>query len=179
MKNKPEAKETATSRNEIVTEKQMVLFELGSETYGLDIATVHEIIRMQPVTKVPRSPFYVEGVINLRGRVIPVIDLGKKFGLQKVENDKNNRIVVVEIQNTKLGIIVDAVTEVLRIANNSIEPVSDIITAANSDYLLGIAKLSDKMVIILDLDGLLPGDNSLTNPGSSQKDKKNVPATVK
>jgi purine-binding chemotaxis protein CheW len=167
------------SKNEIVAEKQMVLFELGSETYGLDIATVHEIIRMQPITKVPKAPFYVEGVINLRGRVIPVIDMGRRFGLEKVEKDKNNRIVVVNIQGTTLGIIVDAVTEVLRITNDSIEPVSDIITAANSDYLLGIAKLTDKMVILLDLDRLLSGDSTLANLGSTQKAEKPVPAGVK
>jgi purine-binding chemotaxis protein CheW len=160
-------------------EKQMVLFELGSEIYGLDIATVHEIIRMQPITKVPKAPFYVEGVINLRGKVIPVIDMGKRFGLEKVERAKNNRIVVVNIQDTILGIIVDAVTEVLRIPTDSIEPVSDIITAANSDYLMGIAKLSDKMVILLELDKLLSGDNILANLAPQKNGEKAVPAGVK
>lgn len=160
-------------------EKQMVLFELGSEIYGLDIATVHEIIRMQPITRVPKAPFYVEGVINLRGKVIPVIDMGKRFGLEKVEKQKNNRIVVVNIKDTILGIIVDAVTEVIRIPIVSIEPVSDIITAANSDYLLGIAKLADKMVILLELDRLLSGDNILANLASPKSAEKAVPAGVK
>jgi purine-binding chemotaxis protein CheW len=167
------AKDTATA------EKQMVLFELGSEIYGLDIATVHEIIRMQPITKVPKAPFYVEGVINLRGKVIPVIDMGKRFGLEKVENNKNNRIVVVNIQDTILGIIVDAVTEVIRIPIDSIEPVSDIITAANSDYLMGIAKLADKMVILLELDKLLSEDNLMANLAPPKNGEKAVPAGVK
>jgi purine-binding chemotaxis protein CheW len=167
------AKDTATA------EKQMVLFELGSEIYGLDIATVHEIIRMQPITKVPKAPFYVEGVINLRGKVIPVIDMGKRFGLEKVENNKNNRIVVVNIQDTILGIIVDAVTEVIRIPIDSIEPVSDIITAANSDYLMGIAKLADKMVILLELDKLLSEDNLMANLAPPKNGGKAVPAGVK
>jgi purine-binding chemotaxis protein CheW len=128
---------------------------------------------------VPKAPFYVEGVINLRGKVIPVIDMGKRFGLEKVENNKNNRIVVVNIQDTILGIIVDAVTEVIRIPMDSIEPVSDIITAANSDYLLGIAKLADTMVILLELDKLLSGDNILANLAAPKSKEKAAPAGVK
>lgn len=165
-------------KDTVTTEKQMVLFELGSEIYGLDIATVHEIIRMQPITRVPKAPFYVEGVINLRGKVIPVIDMGKRFGLEKVERAKNNRIVVVNINDTILGIIVDAVTEVIRIPTDSIEPVSDIITAAKSDYLMGIAKLTDKMVILLELDKLLSGDSILANL-AAPKNAEKVPAGVK
>ena len=167
------------AKDTVTAEQQMVLFELGSEIYGLDIAAVHEIIRMQPITRVPKAPFYVEGVINLRGKVIPVIDMGKRFGLEKVENNKNNRIVVVNIQDTILGIIVDAVTEVLRIPIDSIEPVSDIVTAANSDYLRGIAKLTDKMVILLELDKLLSGDNILANLGAPKSAEKAVPAGKK
>lgn len=160
------------AKDTVVAEKQMVLFELGSETYGLDIAAVHEIIRMQPITKVPKAPFYVEGVINLRGRVIPVIDIGKRFGFEKAERGKNNRIVVVNIKDTVLGIIVDAVTEVLRIATESIEPVSDIVTSGHAEYLLGIAKLSNKMVILLAIDKLLAGEDKALADISAQNDKK-------
>ena len=149
------------AKEAVVAEKQMVLFELGNETYGLDIATVHEIIRMQPITKVPKAPVFVEGVINLRGKVIPVIDIGKKFGFEKIEKARNNRIVVVYLQDTTLGIIVDAVTEVVRIPHESIEPVSDIVTTGNSDYLQGIAKLQNKMVILLALEKLLSADKAL------------------
>ena len=160
------------AKDTLTTEKQMVLFELGTETYGLDIATVHEIIRMQPITKVPKAPFYVEGVINLRGRVIPVVDIGRKFGFEKTEQAKNNRIVVVKIKETTLGIIVDAVTEVMRIPIESIDAVSDIVTSGQSDYLLGIAKLNNKMVILLALDKLLSDDKELTDiaiqPGKEQ-----------
>jgi purine-binding chemotaxis protein CheW len=146
------------ANNTVVTENQMVLFKLGNETYGLDIATVHEIIRMQPINKVPKAPSYVKGVINLRGKVIPVIDIGEIFGLEKVERDKNNRIVVVNLQDTTMGIVVDSVTEVLSLSTDSIEPVSDIVTTTNSDCLAGIAKLTDKMVILLELDKLLSGE---------------------
>lgn len=146
-----------------VAEKQVVLFELSGEIYGLDIAAVHEIIQMQPVTKVPKAPVYVEGVINLRGKVIPVVDLGKKFGMEKVGQGKNNRIVVVNIQGTTIGIIVDAVTEVLRLPESAVEPVSEIVTNNYLKYLQGIAKVDDKMIILLALDKLLSKDSALTN----------------
>ncbi len=167
------------AKEAVIGEKQMVLFELGSETYGLDIATVHEIIRMQPITKVPKAPVYVEGVINLRGKVIPVIDIGKRFGFEKTEKAKNNRIVVVYLQDTTLGIIVDAVTEVVRIPSDAIEPVSDIVTTGNSDYLQGIAKLGDKMVILLALEKLLSADKNLAGLAGKSAEMKPEAAAVK
>lgn len=156
--------------NTLVKEKQVVIFELGNETYGLDIAAVREIIRMQPITKVPKAPSFVEGVINLRGRVIPVVDMGRRFELTNTQRGKANRIVVVSNEGTTIGIIVDAVTEVMRIADDSIEPVSDIITGASASYLRGIAKLQDKMVILLDLDKVLDKESMLSDalPGNSE-----------
>jgi len=145
-----------------LNERQVALFELGGETYGIDISAVHEIIQMQPITRVPKAPFFVEGVINLRGKVIPVVDMGKRFGLDKTDRTKNNRIVVVDINGTTIGIIVDAVTEVLRIPNASIEPVSSVVTAGGTDYLQGIAKLGDRMVILLDLGRVLSKDSMFT-----------------
>ena len=133
---------------------------------------------MMAITRVPQSPPFIEGVINLRGKVIPVIDMGKRFGLEKVATDKNNRIVVVNVADMILGIIVDAVTEVIRIPTDAIEPVSDIITAAKSDYLLGIAKIGDKMVILLEIGKLLSGDSLLANLAAPKTAEK-VPAGVK
>jgi purine-binding chemotaxis protein CheW len=144
------------SKENAYTEKQLVLFGLDSEIYGVDISDVHEIIRMQPVTKVPKAPFYVEGIINLRGKVIPVVDIRKRFGLSGVEQTKDSRIVVVDIGGTTIGMIVDEVTEVIRIPSDSIEPPSEIVAAGDSDYLLGIARVDERMVILLDLDRLLP-----------------------
>jgi len=138
-----------------VMEKQLVIFGLGGEVYGIDIAAVHEIIRMQSITKVPKSPFFVEGIINLRGKVIPVVDMRRRFGLPKVEQTKDSRIVVVDSCGTNTGVIVDAVTEVLRIPADSVEPPSDIITTTDSDYLMGIAKRDSTMIILLDLDKVL------------------------
>ena len=141
------------------TEKQMVLFELNAETYGLDIAAIREIIRMQEITQVPRAPAFVEGVINLRGKVVPVISLSAKLGLSRSKETKNNRIVVVDLSGSTVGVIVDAVSEVVRISDNVIEPASEIVVAKSTDFLRGIAKVSGKMVILLDLDRMLSKDN--------------------
>jgi purine-binding chemotaxis protein CheW len=168
----PVQEEKIMAKDTSVTEKQVVLFELGGEIYGLDIATVREIIQLQPITKVPKAPVYVEGVINLRGKVIPVIDLRKKFGQEKAERGKNTRIVVVNIQNATLGIIVDTVTEVLRLPGDSIEPIADVITAGHLEYLQGVAKLDDKMVILLALDRLLARDNALAKIAAEKNDEK-------
>jgi len=141
--------------NVTLMEKQLVLFELGGEIYGVDISAVFEIIRMQAITRVPKAPFFVEGVINLRGKVIPIVDMRKRFGLPKAEQNKDNRIMVVDSGGQNIGIIVDAVTEVLRISSDSVEPPSDIIVTAAADYLLGIANRDGNMIILLDLQRVL------------------------
>ena len=137
------------------TEKQLVVFDLSSEAYGVDIGTVREIIRLQDITRVPKTPEFVEGVINLRGKVIPVLDLRKRFGLEAEDQGEENRIVVVDIRGQDIGMVVDAVTEVLRIPADSVEPPSSVIITADSDYLLGIAKLEERMIILLDLERVL------------------------
>lgn len=136
-------------------EQQLVIFDLSTESYGVNISIVQGIIRMQEITKVPRTPEFVEGVINLRGEVIPVIDLRKRFGLNVSEETKDSRIVVVYISDQQVGMVVDAVTEVLRITSESIEPPSSVITTTDSAYLMGIAKVDDKLIIILDLEKVL------------------------
>ena len=143
--------------NEIIQqdEQQLVVFDLASEAYGVDIGAVREIIRLQEITKVPRTPQFVEGVINLRGKVIPVIDLRKRFALQIAAETEDNRIVVVDIGGQDIGAVVDAVTEVLRITSDSIEPPASVITTDDSGYLLGIGKLDDKLIILLDLQQVL------------------------
>ena len=143
--------------NELIQqdEQQLVVFDLASESYGVDIGAVREIIRLQEITKVPRTPQFVEGVINLRGKVIPVIDLRKRFGLEVAAESGDNRIVVVDIGGQDIGAVVDAVTEVLRITRDSIEPAASVITTDDSGYLLGIGKLDDKLIILLDLQQVL------------------------
>lgn len=137
------------------TEKQLVVFDLADEGYGVDIGSVREIIRMQDITQVPRTPEFVEGVINLRGKVIPVVDLRKRFGFPEADATKDTRIVVVDIGGQDIGVVVDAVTEVLRIGADAVEPPSSVITTADSEYLLGIAKLETRLIILLDLQQAL------------------------
>lgn len=136
--------------NESAGEIQLVVFDLASEHYGVDISDVREIMRMQAITRVPGAYNFVEGVINLRGKVLPVVDLRKRLGLNISEHTKDSRIVVIDIDSGEIGVIVDAVTEVLRIPKASIEPASSVISHANSDYMWGIAKLSDKLIILID-----------------------------
>ena len=103
-------------------EKQLVVFELANELFGVDIGAVESIIKMQAITRVPQSPEFVEGVINLRGKVLPVIDLRLRFGLPAVEVTKGNRIMVITLGGTQVGMIVDGVSEVLSISDGDVEP---------------------------------------------------------
>ncbi len=141
--------------NNAKTEQQLVVFDLSGEDYGIDIGSVRSIIRMQEITKVPGTPDFVEGVTNLRGSIIPVVDLRKRFGLIAGDQTNESRVVVVDISGQDIGMMVDAVTEVMRIPVSSIEPPSSVITTTDSDYLLGIAKLEDRLVILLDLEKVL------------------------
>jgi purine-binding chemotaxis protein CheW len=136
-------------------EEQLVVFDVGEEVYGVDIGMVQEIIRMQAITKVPGAPSFVEGIINLRGKIIPVIDLRRRFRLPAGEAKKSSRIVVVEVDGPVIGMVVDAVSEVLRIPADCIEPPSMIVTGADSDYIRGIAKLEDRLIILLQLERIL------------------------
>ena len=135
-------------------ELQVVVFELGGERYGLDIGTVYEIIRHQPITAVPNAPSFVEGIINLRGRIIPVVDLRGRFGLAASAPTKASRIVVCEAAGHRVGLVVDAVTEVLMIPAEAIEPTPDLAGGTETGYLKGIAKLGERLIILLDLEGL-------------------------
>ncbi|MDD3732095.1 MAG: chemotaxis protein CheW [candidate division Zixibacteria bacterium] len=144
-------KQKEMAGNVSTDELQLVSFNIGSEEFGVDILKVQEINRMVEITKVPQAPRYVEGVINLRGKVIPIIDLRKRFNLEMKEHDKNTRIVVVDINGNIMGMIVDAVSEVLRLPADTIEPPPELVTGINSDYIKGVAKLEDRLLIFLDL----------------------------
>ena len=138
-----------------VGEEQLVVFTLANETYGIAISTVNEIIRMQDITEVPRTPDFVEGVINLRGRIVPVIDLRKRFGLEAAEATQASRIMVVELQGLTVGMIVDSVSEVLRLPTDSIEPTPAIASGVDSAYLKGVGKWDDRLIILLDIEKVL------------------------
>ena len=134
---------------------QLVTFSIGEEEFGVDILKVQEIIRTMEITKVPRAPDFVEGVINLRGKVIPIIDLRRRFSLQSRAHDKHTRIIVIEINNMIVGFVVDSVSEVLRIPSSTVEPPPPVVSGLESEYISGVGKLEDRLLILLDLDRLL------------------------
>ncbi len=134
---------------------QLVTFSIGEEEFGVEILKVQEIIRMLEITRVPKAPDFVEGVINLRGKVIPVIDLRLRFGLQAKGHDKKTRIIVIEINQMIVGFVVDSVSEVLRIPAGTIEPPPPVISGLDSEYISGVGKLDDRLLIMLDLNRLL------------------------
>ena len=136
-------------------ENQLVVFQLASEHYGVDIAAVERIIKMQTITKMPHTPEFVEGVTNLRGLVVPVVDLRRRFGLPAQEANRDTRIMVVFMGKSKIGMIVDAVSQVLRIPEEAVEPPPPMVTTVDSAFIKGIAKLENQLVILLDLAKIL------------------------
>ncbi|MBV8579087.1 MAG: chemotaxis protein CheW [Candidatus Eremiobacteraeota bacterium] len=136
---------------------QVVSFKLGSEEYGVDIAQVQEINRMVAVTHVPRAPQFMEGVINLRGQLIPIIDLRTRFAMPRTEHTKNTRIVVTEIGTKRVGMVVDSVSEVLRLPVEQIEAAPEMITGVDTEYIRGVGKIEDRLIILLDLARIISG----------------------
>ncbi len=139
---------------------QLVTFRIDEEEFGVAILEVREINRMMEVTRVPHAPGFVEGVVNLRGQVIPVVDLRKRFGLPAREHDRNTRIVVVELTDKVVGFIVDAVNEVLRVPSSLVEPPPPIVGSVDRQYIEGVVKLEDRLLILLNLHKLLGTDES-------------------
>ncbi|MDI3486321.1 MAG: purine-binding chemotaxis protein CheW [Methanolobus sp.] len=135
---------------------QLVVFNLGVEEFGVNIMQVQEIIRMPDITRIPRSPEYVKGVINLRGKIIVVMDLDKRFGMNETEMTEESRIVVVDINGTIIGLVVDSVSEVIRLKGSNIEHTPEIITQKiNADYLKGVGKMDDRLLILLNLENII------------------------
>ncbi len=137
------------------TEKQLVVFSLGREEFAVDVAQVREIIRMEEITRMPKSPPFVEGIINLRGQIIAVIDLAKRLNMNPSERTEADRIVVVETEDLKVGMIVDSVSEVMSVTEEEIEPPPTLASDAASPYILGVVKRDKRLIILLDLSRLL------------------------
>ncbi len=144
--------ETLTVTEEVL---QLVTFTLENEEYGVDILKVQEINRMTEITRVPNSAAYVEGVINLRGKVIPVINLRKRFGLTEVHTDESSRVIIMDIRGVTMGLVVDSVSEVLRIPSGIVEPTPPMASDINTEFIKGVAKLEDRLIILLDIDKLI------------------------
>ncbi|MDR3587627.1 MAG: chemotaxis protein CheW [Desulfosporosinus sp.] len=139
-----------------MAEEQLVTFSFGSEEYGVDIIHVQEIIRIPAITRVPKAPTFVEGVINLRGNVIPVISLRTRFGMPLVEETDLSRIIVLQVQTKVFGIRVDAVTEVLQIDSERIEP--PIILGMGYQCIRGVGKIGVRLIILLEPDQIMCGE---------------------
>jgi purine-binding chemotaxis protein CheW len=136
-------------------EQQMVVFALAHEHFSVDIASVEGIVMLQEITKEPHAPSFVEGVTNLRGSILPVIDLRKRFGLAFQGTTKDTRIIVVTMNNKNVGMIVDGVSEVLTVSEQSIKPPAPKVTTVDPALIVGMAKVDERLIILLDLAKVL------------------------
>jgi purine-binding chemotaxis protein CheW len=138
-----------------IPQLQIVIFRIGAEEFGLDVFTVHEILRYQAVTPVPRAPEFVEGVIDVRGALVPVIDLRRRFEVEVPDVDSDTRIVLVQFGGERLGLIVNAVSEVLRIPETAVADPPQYFHGLAAEYIRGIARLPERLVILLDVERVL------------------------
>jgi len=138
---------------------QLVSFNLDQEEYGVDVLKVREIIRMPIVTRVPNTPYYVEGVINLRGKVVPIISMRKKFSLTEAENDKQTRIMVMDMEGELMGFIVDAVSEVIRISGSEIQPSPAMVAGGiDQECIAGVINQAERLLVLLNLEKMFSRD---------------------
>lgn len=142
---------------------QLVTFRLENEEFGVNILRVQEIMRMMNITRIPNAPHFVEGVINLRGKIIPIVDLRKRLGFKNKDWDAKTRIIVVELDGLTIGFIVDSVSEVLRIPENTIEPPPSFVSGIESEYIEGVGKIGERLLLMLELRKVL-----------TEKEKKNI-----
>jgi purine-binding chemotaxis protein CheW len=138
---------------------QLVSFKIGNEEHGIDVLKVREIIRMSNITRVPNTPLYIEGVINLRGKVIPIISLRMRFNLPDAENDSRTRIIVMDIDNELMGFVVDSVAEVIRIAISEIQPPPPIVVVGiDQECISGVINHADRLLVLLDLEKIFSAE---------------------
>jgi len=152
--------ETEKKQSDLNELLQLVSFKIGNEEFGIDILKVQEINRLMQITKVPNAPSFVDGVVNLRGRIIPVISLRSRLNMEKIEHDSKTRIIVVELQGTTVGFIVDEVSEVLRIPKSITEAPPAMVAGIDSDYITAVGKLEDRLLILLDLEKVFSIDET-------------------
>ena len=137
-------------------EYQLVVFNIGDEEFGVDITQVREIVRLLDITYMPKAPEFIEGVVNLRGQIVAIIDLAKRLGIPSSPRGERTRIVIVEIGENTIGMVVDSVSEVLRLSSEAVEEVPGLIeTEVPEHYIRGVGKLSDRLLVLLDLNKVL------------------------
>lgn len=160
-------------------ERQLVVFRLHNEEFGVEITDVREIVKPRHITRLPHVADYIEGVTNLRGEVIPVICLRKRFGLEPQEETQDTRIIMLEINNGLVGFIVDAVTETLRLPEEAIEPPPSNIAGLRADYLAGVGKVDDRLLILLDVDKILSTDEKIQLQGLQDQEVEEAQEQLK
>lgn len=153
-------------RQAAVPQVQLVTFKVGGEEFGLDVFSVHEILRYQGVTPVPRAPAFVEGVLDVRGAVVPVVDLRRRFEVREFAYDDDTRIILVEFGGERLGLVVDSVTEVLRAPETAISPPPSYIRGLAAEFVRGIVRLEQRLVILLDLERILSSEERIALEGA-------------
>jgi purine-binding chemotaxis protein CheW len=158
-------------RNEVMTEEleksgemQLVVFRVGKEEYGLDIQEVKEIIKMQEITEIPNAPEFIEGVINLRGQITPVMDMRKRLNAEVEKIGKDTRIVIVETEESNIGIIVDSVTGVIHMPERDISPPP---VSSETEFVKGVGKINDKLLILIDINKMMPNTEKMEVPQMS------------
>jgi purine-binding chemotaxis protein CheW len=142
-------------------ELQLVVFHLQGEEFAVDIHRVREVLKITQITPLPQALNFIEGVINLRGEVIPVVDLRKRFNIKNTEQTGESRIIIVEIDESLVGLIVDSVTEVLHLMSSAVEPPPRRLVGTRTEFIKGVGKLGDRLLIILDLEQLLSTDEQV------------------
>lgn len=160
---------TATADGAKVREGKYLTFSLGTEDYGLQIMRVREILVLLPITVVPQTPEFVRGVINLRGKVIPVIDLRLKFGMTRTEYGRETCIIVVEVDGVHMGVIVDRVQEVVDILEGDIEDSPHFGTKVDTEFILGMGKKAGKVKILLDIEKVIGSEDLVLAGGGEDK----------
>ncbi|MDH4127561.1 MAG: chemotaxis protein CheW [Spirochaetota bacterium] len=135
--------------------KQLVTFTINTEEYGLEILKVQEVVRLPHITRLPRAPIFIKGVINLRGNIIPIIDLREKFGMEAKKYSETTRVIIVEVAEKRIGMIVDNVSQVVRVNESDVAPPPPMISGITNEYLSGVVRLEDRLIILLKVDDIL------------------------
>jgi len=171
-----------------VAKRQLVVFKIGSEEFAIDILLTKEVVVIREVTSVPETEDYVEGVMNLRGNLVPVIDLRKRLRARGTNAEEEQRIIVVQLDRRVVGLIVDGASEVIRVSDTEIEPAPDIITELGIGYVLGVINFSGRFVTLIDLDKALSGEitneldevmNALERAATPEKDAESAEPQIK
>jgi purine-binding chemotaxis protein CheW len=140
---------------------QLISFSIGDEEFGVDIHTVKEVIKYREITSLPKAPAFVKGIINLRGDVIPIIDLRERFGMDRIEYSNMTRIIVVEVDGRSIGTVVDSVSHVIRIDSGQIEPPPPCVGKISADYIRGIGKVGERLVVLLRINKILTAEEKI------------------